>query len=196
MRRPLLGFGFVVVCSWASSACGGKVATDGSSGASSGSPAPTTSTITFPSPGNDLPPPPTTAGPTPSRPPPDDGTYTARARSGGLDHVEIFKADFANDRCTRVHLASPSEPSAFANIDTPATWAVVSADRRRGAKDCGSNESSGVTEPATDGKGSVSWPSTGGKVYPCTIDVNVGLVFSGGTTEILTRNDLRVIGGC
>lgn len=189
MRRLLLGFGFVVVCG-----CGGKVASDGSSGTSSGSPAPTTSTIVFPSPGNDAPPP-NTAGPTPT-PPPDDGTYTALVRPGGLDHIEIFKADYAKDRCTRLHLASPSESSLFVNIATPATWAVVSADRRDGAKDCGSNRSGAASAQATDGKGSVTWPSTGGKVFPCTLSVNVGLVFLDGTTEIFTRDDLRVIGGC
>lgn len=190
MRGLLLGFGFVVVCG-----CGGKVVSDGSSGGTSGATAPT-STITFPSPGNDAPPP-TTVGPTPSKPPPDDdGTYTALVRPGGLDHVEIYKADYASDRCTKVHLASPSERGPFPNIDTPATWAVVTADRRSGAKDCGSNRTTSASELAIDGKGSVTWPSTGSKVFPCTLSVSVGLVFPDGTTEILTRDNLRVIGGC
>jgi len=190
MRRLLLGFGFVVV--WG---CGGKVVSDGSSGPS-GSPAPTTSTIVFPSPGNDLPPP-NTSSPPSKPPPPDDGSYVVLVRPGGLDHIEIYKADYANDRCIKVHLASPSEGGPFPNIDTPATWAVVTADRRGGAKDCGANRTTTATELAIDGKGTVTWPSiTGGKVFPCTLSVNVGLVFPDGTTEILTRDNLRVIGGC
>lgn len=190
MRRLLLGFGLVVVCG-----CGGKVVSDGSSGTSSGSPAPTTSTIVFPSPGNDAPPP-NTASP-PSKPPPDDGTYTALVRPGGLDHIEIFKADYANDRCIRLHLASPSTASTLPNIDTPASWAVASAGRRNGAKDCSSGRGDGSGSQPRDGKGSVTWPAPpAGKIFPCTLSVNVGLVFDDGTTEIFTRENLTVIGGC
>jgi hypothetical protein len=168
--------------------------TSGSSGAS-GSPSPT-ATITFPSPGNETPPPPT-AGPTPSKPPPDGGVYTAQAWPGGLDHIDVFKADLATDTCVHIHLVTPAGPAGpLANISTPSGWAVTIADRSAGASSCSRDKRSNVVVQATGAKGFVSWPPTGGKVFPCWLDLNIGLAFPDGTSETMTRSAVDVIGGC
>lgn len=197
MRRPLLGLVAVAACGWAWAACGGKVIGEGttSSSGTSGSP---TATITFPSPGNDTPPP-TTAGPTPTKPPPPDpGGYSAQAWRGGLDHIDVFKADFATDTCVHFHLATPaSSPGGqFSGIKTPSSWAVLNADRTPGASLCSREKRSNSLEYATEGKGFVTWPPTGGKVFPCWLDVDVTLVFPDGTIEVMTRDAVNVIGGC
>ncbi len=190
MRRTLLGVVLVVSCA----SCGGKVLSDttsGSSGTTSGSPP--TATITFPSPGNGTPPPPST-GPTPGRPPPPiPVTYTAQALPGGLDHIEIFKADFVNDRCVHLHLASPTDTTPFPDIVAPATWTVRSADRSSGASDC--NFKSGRTPTSSAaGKGEVTWLPTA-QVYPCALDLDVTLVAPDGTVDTMTSKNVAVIGG-
>lgn len=171
---------------------------EGTSGSSttSGSPSPT-ATITFPSPGNDAPPPPT-AGPTPTKPPPDSGDYSAQAWPGGLDHIDIFKADFATDTCFRIHLATPVDTVApqFRMVATPAGWGVTIADRSAGAGLCSRDKRGSVQAQATIGQGFVSWPPTGGKVFPCWLDVKMALAFPDGTTATMERSAVDVIGGC
>lgn len=179
-------------------ACGGKVVTDGSSSGASGTGAPT-STITFPSPGNDTPPSPT-SGPSPGRPPsPDGARYTAQAWPGGLDHVEIFKADVARDLCVHLHLAyTNAEPGTgrFPGMKVPPGWSVQSADKSRGARSCGFGERKGETTAARDVSGSVSWPATSGRLFPCWLDVDATLAFPDGTTETMASYAVDVVGGC
>jgi hypothetical protein len=163
--------------------CGGRVATsDGSSGASSSSssgssPAPTATAV----------PPPTVGpapNPTPVPPPPPtpDGKYSAHAWPGGLDHIDIYKASFVTDTCVHVHLTSPGNPQPgdpFGSISAPSGWAVRNADRSPGASTCGEN-TPGPAEPADAGKGFVSWiEPPGGTLFPCTLDLQVALVFKG-----------------
>lgn len=160
--------------------CGGRVASlsEQTEGDTAAGPAPTaTSGQTPPRPGSgptkvpppDLPPPP----PTPS------AVYTAHAWPGGLDHIEIFKADFGRDTCVHVHLASPgaADPGApFGHIATPADWSVKSADRSKGASTCKPQQPRSPL-PAADGKGSITWVAPSGTLFPCSLDVHMALIF-------------------
>ena len=117
-------------------ACGGKIAPSPDDTGTTFDPGPSSSVTSSPTPL----PPPSGPIPPPSLPPkPSAGMYTAYAWAGGLDHVEIFRADFAANTCVHLHLASPTQPSAsgaYAGLKTPATWSVTSGDRTNDASTC------------------------------------------------------------
>ncbi len=159
-------------------ACGGKVGSSIDDTGSSGDPSPSPTPTSSPAP---LPPPPSGPGPTPTPlpPKPSAGTYPAYAWGGGLDHVEIFKADFAANSCVHLHLASPGQPSstgAFAGLKTPATWTVTTGDRSNDAANCKALAPRPAGILAVDGKGLITWDSNPNPL-PCTLNIHASIIF-------------------
>ncbi len=182
-------------------ACGGKLSggdLEGSSGStstsssSSGSSGGSTGTVPT---GTATPAPPKK----PVQPPTsgEDAVYAAHASPGGYDHLEIYKADFANDRCIKIHLVSPSDlnPSgAFQYVSLPPQWSVQSSYRSPGAKNCEPGVPQKTIEVATDGKGSIDWKDDA-KVFPCKVNVHVSIVFpKSPNIETLDATDVSVDG--
>jgi hypothetical protein len=161
-----------------------------------------TGTVTVPGPTTSPPGPSTPTSSPPSRPPPPPTNptsviYSADAWAGGLDHLDIFKADFAADTCTRIVLTSPNTtpgPS-FAGITVPAGWTVTIASRGMGAQDC-TPQTARASETASTGKGSITWFPVTGQSLPCKLDVHAVFLFEGSTgTEELDADGV-VVDGC
>jgi hypothetical protein len=194
MRRAL-PFLFLLVVS-----CGGKIAPSSSDETiGSDGPTPDPAPIGGPTPSPSLPPSPTPA-PTGTLPPkPENATYTAYAWAGGLDHIDIFKADFTKDICVHMHLTSPGDttPSgAFASIITPADWSVRIGDRSKGASNC-KQQTPRKPSPATAGKGTISWaPVASPQYFPCKLDVHAALLFDDSKAAEQLDADGVAVQGC
>lgn len=194
MRRfvPLV----LVVLSALTTACGGKIApsTDDTGGTTE--PGPPSSVTPSPT---QLPPPSSDPLPPPSLPPkPSAGTYTAHAWAGGLDHLEIFKADFAANTCVHLRLASPQPPGssgAFLGLKTPATWSVTGGDRTNDATTCKATAARPDAVPAIDGKGLITWDS-GTSVLPCSLSIHAALIFDKSKVSEQLDADGIPVDGC
>jgi hypothetical protein len=133
-------------------------------------------------------------GPPTKAPPPDSQFYTAYVWAGGLDHLEIYKADYASNTCTSVSLTSPETSSGRLGITAPAGWAVSHATRDKGASSCGPNGSRSGSAART-GKGVITWVEVPGQIYPCKLDVLAVLLFDGKQeAEPLEANGIPVNG--
>jgi hypothetical protein len=198
--KKVVGFLFVI----ALAGCGGRISTvdDGSQGTN---PSPTTT----PAPTGNRPPPPTVGGgggtvptdPTePTKPPPPTTgkvVYTAYAWPGGLDHLEIAKADFSQNRCTRVFLTNPGSSSELADIYAPSQWGVQSAQRSPLVEGCVAGKPGKPVSFAYDGSGKIYFKEDPGTYLPCTVSIHTGLLFKDAPEkEALDADGVKVEGGC
>ncbi len=140
----------------------------------------------------------------------DDGTtaatnvlYTAVAIPGGLDRLQIRKADMDQNRCLWVTLVWPGEGGggAFPGVTTPAEWGVDNIGGNDDAAACAADVPSMFGgEAADDASGTVTFGRLGGAGhYPCTVDIDVDLQFPGllvGTEETMFATGLVVEGAC
>ena len=175
--------------------CGGKIApsTDDTGGTSDRAPSPGVGSSPEPLP------PPSSAPIPPSLPPkPSTAGYTVHAWGGGLDHVEIFKVDFAANTCVHLELASPERPmsnGAFAELVTPDKWAVISAERTNDANSCRPQAARLAGAPAIGSKGFITLDSFGSNGLPCRVDIHATVNFQNVTgAERLDADGLRVDG--
>ena len=106
-----------------------------------------------------------------------DVQYAAFFFAGGLDHVMIHKADFANDRCTTLHIARPTMGDPIFAITIPDEWGPQSATVTLGTIGCleGMPVDPGVA--ATTGVGAILWPPDPMQLCPQQIDLDLTLEF-------------------
>ena len=112
------------------------------------------------------------------------------AWAGGLDHVEILKADFAANTCVHLYLASPEKPRsnvAFAELYTPDTWAVTSGERTNDAANCTAQAPRTDGIPAVGGKGFITLEGFGPNSLPCRVNVHASVTFE--NLEVAERLD-------
>lgn len=172
-------------------ACGGRIEPVGSSSDAGVASVPTGTAEPAPLPGR--PPPPSPPPPSPTK-----KQVTARVFAGGLDHLEIYAADYITDSCVAIHLThpesvQPGEP--FASVTVPPEWAVANARRIPGAKSCEPGAPTSAAERAEDGKGSIDFVVAPNRVFPCRLSVHVELLFAKAPAlELVDGEDVPVIG--
>lgn len=129
--------------------------------------------------------------------------YSARALFGGLDRVEIRKADHDNDRCMWLRIVRPAQAGQLPGVTTPMDWAVEQISINDVATSCDA-ENPGMfgAEQATGATGSVSFGGELGQAdYPCEVDVDVEAQFAGmlpgiPPSDTMNATGIEVDGAC
>ncbi|KYF67890.1 hypothetical protein [Sorangium cellulosum] len=126
--------------------------------------------------------------------------YAASYWPGGLDHVIVYKADKAADRCVMLYADATHDdaPEGF-DVELPDTWVVSRVALAKGAADCapGTMSPAGEAVNATGATGTLSWDIEAGSVAPCALDIDVTVTFPGEPApEVLRAAGLDVAGGC
>jgi hypothetical protein len=121
-----------------------------------------------------------------------DVQYAAFFFAGGLDHVMIHKADFANDRCTTLHIARPTMGDPIFAITIPDEWGPQSATVTMGTAGCleGMPVDPGVA--ATTGVGAILWPPDPMQLCPQQIDLDLTLEFPQDLPWVPAKDALQI----
>ncbi len=188
MRTALRFLGIVLLA-----ACGGKVSTVPDP---TDTPAATTTGTARPPRGGSSPTSQPDPVPQPPPPLPEKAEYSAQAWLGGLDHLEVTKADYATNTCTRVFLTNPASSKQFPNVSAPSDWAVTNAVRTSGVKGCAAGSPTKDGVPATDGKGTLAWKEDPGVYLPCNLSVHAVLLFATTPTQVTFDADDVAVKGC
>lgn len=133
----------------------------------------------------------------------DGVVYSARVIIGGLDRVEVRKADYNEDLCVWLRLVWPAGGgAAYPGVTTPTGWAVESISINDVAAACEEdNPTMFGAEAAIDASGTVPFGRLGQLHFPCTLDVDVEAQFSANLPGIpthveMTASAIVVDGGC
>jgi hypothetical protein len=127
-------------------------------------------------------------------------TYEAHALIGALDRVVIIRRDALADQCAVARIVMPGGTGS--TVSAPNNWGFEFGFIVSGADGCDPwNPTGDPSFNATAASGWVDFPDPGTMIYPCSLDLDVHLTFTGGPmwsppSLQLVADDVAVIGAC